>query len=364
MATRFSIVYEGEHEEICQCVHELQVTLEVHGKWVKTEKLQDWNDKDEHVQTVLFVADAEREDFHTKVRGKFVKTYKNSYVVLTYPLELEQEVKRSLKHIKTELKEAINKSAEGSRTSDDVNNALARIEKVTNITNVSSWLPKILREVCKPPKNTPSAKKEFAVFFKINLDSEAEMAWFGEQRTILEKVFELSCRYDNGEVDEDRYIKYSTCVAMFVQSSINFSDSLNQGNLDKINEEKIKCISTMRTKCEAAGCTLLVFLSESNKNLETQLEVDLAMTLEGTNGLTSYWLCLLNVLGQVNVVRQPDQTLYSDVCYEQPASRFNPERERYKNVFSQVSSQPATNIPGQVRSLADLLKPLADLLQF
>jgi len=233
--TQFEIVYEGTNVHVTNHVLKLVSTLEQNDVKIDTRQLRDWDANDVNRKpNVIFFADAEKEHFHTRVRTDFVSMYQTSYIVLVYPLKFEDQAMKSLKFIKKNIKAKYKINKDLGR--QEAEKALGKIVTVSDVNNISSWLPRLLKIVCEQAPKTK--QRELALFYYIDVNSEPQLKWYSEQRQVLEEVFGLACRCSEDfiKTNDDvlrRYVQRSTCVVQYVKPDIDFVDSLNQESVKR-----------------------------------------------------------------------------------------------------------------------------------
>lgn len=278
----YRVVYDPQVVEIEEYVMQLQTVMDTYNIAIALTELDNLHDLGNSGSgyTDIYITCAESENFHNKVRRKFVEACDKCYIVLLYPAEGYKEVHRVMKRIKSQLKKL--KLSPG-----DVENALDRVIKITDIENVSSWWPKVLCVVCQPGQRKPD--REIGVYFKIDIDDEEQMNWCIEQRKVLEEQFKLSCRYDDGAFPEVEYIKHAMCCVVYVPSGVTMTTEAHPTDVN------IECkVRNIVQVCQ--DCNTMCQIYVDNARLSSRLVEADGLEMVGSDGLLSYWIGLLNLL--------------------------------------------------------------------
>lgn len=275
---RYRVVYDPELEELKKYIVQLQAVMGIYNIAESLTELGNLNDLGSSGSgyTDIYITSAESENFHNKVRKKFVESPGRCYIVLVSPGEGYKEVNRVMKRIKSQLKKL-------ELSPRDVENALDRVIRITDIENVSSWWPKMLCVVCQPEQRKPD--RQIGVYFQIDVDDEEQMNWCIEQRKVLEEQFQLSCRYNDGTFSELEYIKNAMCCVVYVPSGVTMAAGAysSDANIECYVKDIVQVCKDCNTMCQ-------LYVVRSGR-----VEID-RLEMVGSDGLFSYWIGLLNLL--------------------------------------------------------------------
>ncbi|XP_045189610.2 uncharacterized protein LOC123546975 [Mercenaria mercenaria] len=349
------VVYdsEGEVDGIKTYAHKMMAVLKQYTTDVKFSPLSSWNASENNRNNVVYITSIENEDFHTKVKQLFLKGLSNCMVVLQYSPADENHVNKFKTSVKNSLKKLEpNKLARKQITKE----TLDRIETVKFVKNVSQWWPKVLKFLIQAPVNRNSnLAREIGVFFKIDWDNDAQVEWLESQRNTLENVFKVQCRHNDSLMAEDTYIKYSTCVVMYVDRSL-YQDLRSRSARKDGKKRMLESIKETRDACNRHGTKFQVFIDQAGVKLTNVLATDYSLKIVG-NGMMFHWMGLLSMLNLIRVGKKPDMMFYSKKDREeQELNKFRPDF--YPHLFRIVHS-PREGI----QRLASPSSVLADTLQ-
>ena len=280
-AMRFCLVYDlsGGETPLWCTVNQIKSMRDAYKLPFSLQDIKDDNDKPESGVTYVYLTHIYSEQFYNKVRQRLIDgTATPMHVLLSYPTGADKPLKKMMKNMKTQMKK-------DKRSSNDIATALAAIIPLKGTENVTSWWPRLLNITRSQLPGTIG--HAFGVYFLIDHDNVQHVEWMDRQSQVLGKQFSVGCRSSaSNMLLEDKYIQNSVCVVVYVSVG-NLNDN---NNPEAEGQRKLRQRQDLLGKCKTHDTKLILYADGGD------LGSDVGFEVAGTDGMMSYWLCLLDAL--------------------------------------------------------------------